>query len=154
MTRGARRTVIYVIGAETGPVKIGIAVSSIARLRGLQTGNFRKLEIIAESWGNKDDEQWVHSFFAKDRLQGEWFVRTPEMQRFYDLLQQRIPLKDALCMIDLHRAINTKPIYHGQENEILNELAEDLKAEGLPGAKVEILPNGNIGISFEKSVPG
>lgn len=43
------------------------------RLIALQLGNPRDLEIIATVDGDRDDEQWLHSFLSEFHLRGEWF---------------------------------------------------------------------------------
>lgn len=70
---------VYFIGADDGPVKIGIATCVKKRLYGLQTSNPNKLYVLATCPGGHDRELEYHAQFAAHRLSGEWFERTPEL---------------------------------------------------------------------------
>lgn len=70
---------VYFIGAEDGPVKIGIATCVRKRLSGLQTSNPNKLHILATCPGGRARELEYHAQFAASRMSGEWFERTPEL---------------------------------------------------------------------------
>ena len=54
-------------------VKIGTSVNPIPRLKSLQTGNPRKLEILATMIGGRDTEKSLHDQFSHLRVSGEWF---------------------------------------------------------------------------------
>lgn len=70
---------VYFIGAETGPIKIGIASNPVSRLRTLQTGHHERLELLATCDGGMTKERAYHDRFAAHRLSGEWFARAPEI---------------------------------------------------------------------------
>jgi hypothetical protein len=70
---------VYFIGSETGPVKIGHAIRPTARLKELQTAHFELLTILATCEGGYEQESAYHKIFAKSRLVGEWFTRTPAL---------------------------------------------------------------------------
>lgn len=61
------------------PIKIGWAVNVEKRLAGLQTSMPYKLRVLATMEGTLDNEQGFHLAFGKDRLEGEWFKRSPEL---------------------------------------------------------------------------
>lgn len=71
---------VYFIASESGPIKIGIAVSPDKRLRGLQTGHHERLELLATCEGGQERERDYHKRFAAHRLHGEWFERVPEIE--------------------------------------------------------------------------
>lgn len=67
-------TYLYVIGIDGDrPVKVGIAVNVPDRLRHLQTGNPRRLHVLAQFPGYRALEELVHGHFASRRMIGEWF---------------------------------------------------------------------------------
>jgi hypothetical protein len=67
---------VYFIGAENGPVKIGVARVPYERLFTLQTAHHEELFIYAITPGGKWEEQKLHRDFAEYRLRGEWFERS------------------------------------------------------------------------------
>lgn len=78
----ARGAVVYFIGADEGPVKIGTTTSPMdARLRVLQTGHPHKIRVLAWTLGGYELESALHTIFAGSRLYGEWFERTPALCR-------------------------------------------------------------------------
>lgn len=74
-----RPKLVYFIGAESGPIKIGMAIDPASRLAGLQTSHHEKLSILATREGGQERERAYHARFAASRLNGEWFDRTPEL---------------------------------------------------------------------------
>lgn len=75
----ANPSFVYFIGEpDNGPVKIGVAKDPIARVRGMQTGNPRRLRIEHVLIGDRDTEQLLHEMWESDRLTAEWF--TPEIR--------------------------------------------------------------------------
>lgn len=67
--------VVYVIGPEGGPFKIGCTNDLRTRLQGLQTGNHVKLvcHLAAASKDAMASERKLHSKFSAGRILGEWF---------------------------------------------------------------------------------
>lgn len=68
---------VYFIKASHGPVKIGYVENETRlqqRLRNLQCGNARELEIVAFSRrAGRKMEKELHRRFAHARIRGEWF---------------------------------------------------------------------------------
>lgn len=66
---------VYLIGVEGDDygVKIGYSVKPPARCGELQTGNPRKLFLLASFEGTLEDERRIHAAYLKDNLIGEWF---------------------------------------------------------------------------------
>lgn len=65
---------LYVIGEQrTGVVKIGTAVNPYARLREIQAGNPRPLQVLVSLPGDRIDEIGLHQAFADRCVGGEWF---------------------------------------------------------------------------------
>ena len=73
-------SLVYFIGSESGPIKIGKAVSPEQRLKTLQTGHFERLTILATAEGGYEAEGAYHKRFAEHRKSGEWFTRCPEIE--------------------------------------------------------------------------
>lgn len=71
-------TLIYVVGRESGPVKIGISNSVMKRIASLQTGCPFKLRLLAAfSARNREHARDHEARFIRRhdhfRLEGEWF---------------------------------------------------------------------------------
>lgn len=69
----------YFIGTLRGPVKIGITVCPLTRLKALQTCCPMPLRILATTPGDDRNEKGYHVRFRHARIQGEWFRRVPEI---------------------------------------------------------------------------
>lgn len=72
-------SVYFVTCREIGMVKIGCARNPFARLATLQTAFPLELKIEAHMEGAYGREKEMHERFAKDRVRGEWFRITPEI---------------------------------------------------------------------------
>ncbi len=70
---------VYFIRAETGQIKIGMAIDPEARLKNLQTASPVKLEIVATCEGGAEGEAEYHERFAEHRLRNEWFAPHPDI---------------------------------------------------------------------------
>lgn len=69
---------VYVIQAESGAVKIGIAANVNTRLRDLQVANHQELKVlyklkVANRQIAQALEALLHERYAKDAIRGEWF---------------------------------------------------------------------------------
>lgn len=87
---------IYIIGHETGPVKIGYTTNIEKRLQAIQTGYPYKLEIIASFRGGLREESIIHRRYSRSRLHGEWFERTQDIKEFIDLKLANSKIKNCL----------------------------------------------------------
>lgn len=66
--------------SDDGPIKVGMTKGNpFARMAELQTGNPRRLRILGVMRGDADLERLFHRLFARGRLSGEWFGRTPAL---------------------------------------------------------------------------
>lgn len=63
-------------------VKIGFSYNVRKRLRSLQGGSPKLLELRGWVPGNRTSERKLHKMFATDRFSGEWFIRTDRMDEF------------------------------------------------------------------------
>lgn len=73
---------VYFIGAGDGePVKIGRSNSLERRLSTIQSGNHRKMHVLAaiKAEDGRDVERAYHARFAAHRLHGEWFLPHPDI---------------------------------------------------------------------------
>ena len=63
-------------------VKIGFTTSLDARIQALQIGSPDPFELLGSVPGIKAEEKDAHEIFARDRVAGEWFALTPELQEY------------------------------------------------------------------------
>lgn len=81
--------IIYFIGPEGGPVKIGFTASLRVRLGGLQVGSPVPLKILATLRDQPSSvERDYHERFSHLRLHGEWFILDHELQAEIDGLAE------------------------------------------------------------------
>jgi hypothetical protein len=71
---------VYFIGWQDGPIKIGIALDPVTRMYQAQTYVPYKLHLWATCAGGLSLERTYHKRFVDRRLQGEWFERCPEIE--------------------------------------------------------------------------
>lgn len=71
-------------------VKIGHAKKPLVRMKELQTGHDARLALRAAVPAHTSLEAALHVRFAYLHLAGEWFMLTPEMERFIDDLQRGV----------------------------------------------------------------
>lgn len=69
---------VYVIGRESGPVKVGVSVNPGSRVLELQTGCPFPLALLAsfkfpDRLSAMRDEAFFHQCYEHVRLMGEWF---------------------------------------------------------------------------------
>lgn len=82
--------VVYFIGPDEGPIKIGTSQDVQRRLYKLQTASPKPLRILAMVRGNAALEAKLHTRFKRCRIKGEWFDRTPELEQFLDDLRNAV----------------------------------------------------------------
>ena len=64
-------------GVSGGPIKIGLSTDPEKRVKVMQTGNPDELFLIGYIEGDLEKE--LHHYYADIRLNGEWFIATPEL---------------------------------------------------------------------------
>jgi hypothetical protein len=71
---------IYFVQPENEPfVKIGYASNVVARVRGLQVSNHKRLVLLGTLRGTVETEQALLRQFRKHLVRGEWFHLVPEI---------------------------------------------------------------------------
>ena len=70
---------VYFIKDEDGPIKIGYARHVGKRHLTLQSGNPRRLSILAAVPSNKGFEKSLHKQFSHARVMNEWYRPVPEL---------------------------------------------------------------------------
>lgn len=65
-------------------VKIGFTTNLEGRLSGLQTGSHETLTMQASLLSFYEAERMIHRRFKADRIRGEWFNLTDEIEEFWD----------------------------------------------------------------------
>jgi len=86
---------VYFIGCKAftiGAIKIGVSENPSQRLETLQRHSPIELQILAVKNGEFGEEYRLHEQFAKDRLWGEWFARSPELMSLIKELKEN-PIK-------------------------------------------------------------
>lgn len=69
---------------QIGPIKIGCSVAPDKRLIAIQAWSPLPLELVAICVGKNAHEQNLHARFIADRLHGEWFIWSEELQYVMD----------------------------------------------------------------------
>jgi hypothetical protein len=70
---------VYVVGADSGPVKIGYSRNPAQRLEGIRTAWVpdkvarSMLSFLYLIEGTRDLERELHTHFLRERVKGEWF---------------------------------------------------------------------------------
>jgi len=72
---------IYFARADNS-VKIGFSRYVPTRMRTIKGSNHSELKLMAVIPGGRTREKRLHERFAKDRIRGEWFELTPELNSF------------------------------------------------------------------------
>lgn len=83
--------VYFIRAGHDGPIKIGKAKNVDARIKELQIGNHRKLNLLytlkAKSERNAFYiEKQFHKMFGSKRIHGEWFKSDIKLDKFMDTL--------------------------------------------------------------------
>ncbi len=78
---------VYFIGGDTGPVKIGVAHDVQRRLSEIRAACPVPMFLLATAPGGFKQEKTYHRAYASQRMHCEWFERTPEMQAEIDRLR-------------------------------------------------------------------
>lgn len=76
-------SVYFIRNCVTGNIKIGFtnAGTFSDRLDDLQEATDCRLECLAFlSWGTRRTERRLHAYFNEDRVRGEWFAPTPQLE--------------------------------------------------------------------------
>lgn len=82
-------SVVYVVGPESGPVKIGWASHFAPRLLALRAGSPVPLAIWLTIRGDWALERELHDRFVRYRLHGEWFELGDALEAFLRLNRYR-----------------------------------------------------------------
>lgn len=72
--------VYFVQAASGGPIKIGLSVDPVARVRSLQGANADELVVLRVMPGNWITEMLLHERLEHRRVRGEWFEDCDEVR--------------------------------------------------------------------------
>lgn len=107
--------VYFIRDAERPEVKIGYSYSPTTRMKALQCGHPRPLQLLGTIYGYRAEEAALHRKFKQYRLHGEWFQLSDEIVRFIGRrrpakVPPRKPLMEILrdTIRDMLAAKNTK----------------------------------------------
>lgn len=82
---GTKKGFIYFATAgDLDHVKIGFTTDLYSRVSTLSTGNREKMHIQESFYSYAEAEKVLHRHFAKDRLRGEWFNLTDDIEELWD----------------------------------------------------------------------
>lgn len=73
---------VYVFASLRGGVKIGVARDVDRRFLTVRTGHPYPLTNVGAFRGSRAHELYLHKFFARERLAGEWFRASPRIKTF------------------------------------------------------------------------
>jgi hypothetical protein len=73
---------LYFIQAASGHIKIGMAANPELRLAMLQAAHPLPLTLLATCSGGREAELYLHKFFARERVIGEWFEPSERLLAF------------------------------------------------------------------------
>lgn len=106
---------VYFAVSESGRVKIGYTTTSLkTRLSAIQNGNPEKIEMKAVIYGGTySTESRLHRMFQVDRLTGEWFSPSKEMDEIIAAHPVTEKPPEALC-----ECMVCKPIRSGEDDLI------------------------------------
>lgn len=88
-------SVVYFLAAGETAVKIGTTINLRSRLSGLRTSTIQELRIVAFVAGGPVLERAFHRLFATTRLRGEWFARSPLLDKLIDELSN-LPIGESI----------------------------------------------------------
>lgn len=77
---------VYFVREENGPVKIGWGAKPRRRMAAMQSGNPRRLHLLAYFPATRSVERDLHERFSDLRLSGEWFQPHPALLDYIDTL--------------------------------------------------------------------
>lgn len=117
---------LYVIQHELGPVKIGVAADPESRLSDLQVSCPFELSIrrTANPHNAHKVEKWLHSYFRKYHLRGEWFDIPREMRDF--TIPQHID-SDGNPDVDIGVDISSERDLNAEWADVLNRVVLSFK---------------------------
>jgi len=132
--RAATDECVYWIQEGTdGPIKIGRTCNVRKRRKELQTGNARRLNVLATVPGDRHTERTLHLTFAHLRLDGEWFKPEPDLLQYITTTCELRKWDDVRRQVDdLRRQV--EELQH-QVDELEAEAADDDDDEVVEGRR-------------------
>lgn len=85
-----KRGYVYFISDNNGNVKIGVSNEPAGRLKTLQTGNGARLNLLTCIRGGGWKESQLHKRFAEDRINGEWFILSPQIENYIKAIKKSL----------------------------------------------------------------
>lgn len=78
--------VYFIREGDYGNIKIGWSQNPKARLAALQTANSKVLQLLGTVPGHISEEKRLHKYFQRDRVYGEWFRNSNELEDFLNTI--------------------------------------------------------------------
>lgn len=117
--------IYFITNENEDVVKIGFTTNRSMRLHDLQTGNHSRLHMECSFPACKSVEAMLHERFSKDRISGEWFYLTDEIEELWDDLWDYQGMRCASHLIGEETGneflddIDRRPIGHADIKVIL-----------------------------------
>lgn len=129
-------SVYFITAREVGKVKIGCAFNPAQRLAHMQTMSPCDLVWEAVLPGAYEQERELHKLFADERVRGEWFILTEEIEAV--IAANRAPRQ--LSEEEMRRLMPTKAPRDDRDRDELQEIRKRLA-------------RGDIHFPFREQVP-
>lgn len=84
--------VLYFVGAEEGPVKVGWTIQMRRRFKEFQTACWLELGVHGTVPGAASLEREAHVRLADHRIRGEWFEREPALTLLAEMGHRAVPV--------------------------------------------------------------
>jgi hypothetical protein len=117
-------SVYFITAREVGRVKIGCAYDPFRRNADLQAGSPCNLTLEAVLKGGHAEERQLHRLFDEERVRGEWFVITEEIERAI----AANPAPKRLSEQAMRELMPHKPPRNPEERDELREIKRRLRS--------------------------
>jgi hypothetical protein len=117
-------SVYFITAREVGRVKIGCAYDPFQRLEKLQQMSPCELVLEAVLKGSHAEERAIHKLFVDERVRGEWFTITDEIEKAI----AANPAPRRLTKHELRELMPHRPPRNPQERDELREIHKRARA--------------------------
>lgn len=109
---------------DTTKVKIGVTSDLQTRLQSISAEFADGIELIAQCEGGVETERAFHSMLDAHRLEGEWFIRAPEVEVVISAFRQHVTGKRIWSRLRSVEKMDASPL--GEDREIALGLMRQL----------------------------
>jgi hypothetical protein len=143
---------VYFMKAAKG-VKIGYSANPWSRVKDVRSDIGEDVQIAATVRGTIQDEKLLHQAFKSNRLEGEWFNLTAEMQTVISGISDKkiTSVSGALELLSLLRSSDVAELSHGEERR--REEKKKIKHNGQKSATSDRVPVQEIVDLYHQTLP-